>query len=143
MPSKTAPPLGITDIQGLLLHCDVKEIIFWKISASRREAEGPTQQTTAVNWRSDESQMEVHLDANLATEDGEYAVHVSVTFSYDQPLDVSTEIQQEFVEKVGIMTVYPYLRETVTEAAAKLRLAIPTLGLIRAGQVHLTDEPSR
>jgi hypothetical protein len=143
MPSKTAPPLGITDVQGLLLHCDVSEIVFWKISAGRRETEGPDQQTTAVSWCGDESQIEVRLDSTLATEDGEYAVDVSVTFVYDQPLEVSTGIQQEFVEKVGIMTVYPYLREAFTEAAAKLRLAIPTLGLIRAGQVHLTDEPSR
>ena len=62
---------------------------------------------------------------------------VTAVFTLSEKLEVSKEIMQEFVERVGIMTVYPYVREQLFSQARRLGTPAPVLGFLRAGQFSL------
>ena len=53
-------------------------------------------------------------------------------------VDISDAALSEFVERVGVMTVYPYLRESIDQSAAKLGAARPTMKLLRPGDITVS-----
>ncbi len=66
----------------------------------------------------------------------------SAVFTLREPIEASDAIITEFVERVGVMSVYPYLRESITQSGAKLGLDRPVLKLLRPGDIHITVEDS-
>lgn len=43
----------------------------------------------------------------------------------------------EFLERVAMMAVYPFQREALATYATRLRVPVPTLGLVRQGEIDL------
>jgi hypothetical protein len=75
------------------------------------------------------------------------AADIGVAYTFSEPLAVPQEIVAEFVEKVAVMAVFPFLRESVFTTATRLGVAPPVIGLLRAGDFHVeapaaTDPPN-
>lgn len=55
------------------------------------------------------------------------------------------ELHREFIEKVSVMTAFPYLRASVSQLANSLGVAAPPLPMLRQGMFRMgpSDEPDQ
>jgi hypothetical protein len=130
----------IGSAKDLLDLAELSDIVYYAVSATRRDEAGPegTSHEFAIFVLHDGARIEVRCRAVVDTSDAQYVVDASSRFELKHPVEITDDAKQEFVEKVGLMAVYPYIRETVAASAAKLRLAQPLVGLLQAGNVSIT-----
>ncbi|NHA68223.1 hypothetical protein [Phycicoccus flavus] len=150
-------PRLIDDVVDLAALVELRDIIFFQVHAERlssgpgsenelhevnREDEGQ-QIGIQIQERHSETRIEVRCVLHGETRDARYVIDAAAQYEVEAPVVISPEVVEAFVERVGIMAVYPYLREALQSAAAKLRLDAPVLGLLRPGGVKLTTEDPR
>lgn len=58
---------------------------------------------------------------------------VAVTYARETEDVIPEDVQTEFIERVSVMTAFPYLRALVQQMASELRLGDMTLGVLRPG----------
>lgn len=130
----------ITDAKRLLDLTELDSIRFNEVSATRREESRDTEVDIEIRLRRDEREIEVRCAARVIGEDADYRADASAFFSLDGPVDITDAALAEFVERVGVMTVYPYLRESIHQSAAKLGMPQPTMKLLRPGDIKVSVE---
>jgi len=85
-----------------------------------------------------EGVLEVRARFTVDTAEAEYLVVAATQFHYDAAQVRMTEaLGREFAEKVGVMALYPYVREAIQSMSTRLRQEVITLPLMRTGQVSL------
>lgn len=91
--------------------------------------------------RGDDTWLETRARMVLHTEEADLVADAASIFTFAEPLDVAPTAIRDFVEKVGVMAVFPFLREQVFTTATRLGVPAPVVGLLRAGEFHveLTD----
>ncbi|MFS0716699.1 hypothetical protein ABC337_16245 [Arthrobacter sp. 1P04PC] len=62
-------------------------------------------------------------------------------WSASEAITVSGAAMGEFLERVAMMAVYPFQREALATYATRLRVPVPTLGLVRQGEIDLKIDP--
>lgn len=139
----------VEDVHELVQLLELTDCRCYEISGRRREEtqgesrEGLGQslanETVALEVKigSDDTHLEVRLRGSLDRLDVEITADVSCIFTAGEPFKTSTAVRTEFAEKVGVMAVYPYLREAVSDVALRLGAPVPLLSLLRPGQVKL------
>lgn len=127
----------IETIQELLGLTELTEIRTYVLHAERAERPEAEDAKVSISARGDTTWLEVRCRTVVATEEADLTVDRSALFTHAEPLDLSEELVEEFVERVGAMTVYPYLREGVFTLAGQLGIAPPVLALMRAGSVKV------
>lgn len=138
--SDALPPRPVSDARELLDLAELTDIVFYETGA-RRSPDGKEEPLSVrIALRREDLVLEVRCRATLAGAGGEYVADASSVFTLEQPIDASDEVIAEFVERVGVMSVYPYLRESISQSAAKLGLERPILKLLRQNEVHVTVE---
>ena len=137
----------IDEIQGLVDALDLVEIQFVELSAIRQpDRDDDFVTTTAI-------EVAVHRTAvafgqrfrlSACSQAADFVVGVQSTYRAVKPIEFARALGEEFIERVAIMAAYPYLREGLSSAAARLGVEVPLLGLLRAGQFKLDtdDDPS-
>jgi hypothetical protein len=50
---------------------------------------------------------------------------------------VTLGVLEEFVDRVGVMALYPFVRESIFSTATRLRVKAPVLGLLLADAFHV------
>ncbi|MER7751357.1 hypothetical protein [Kitasatospora sp. NPDC097643] len=65
----------------------------------------------------------------LGNTQADFAVDAVAAFSIGEPFELATDLQQRFIEQIGLTVLYPYLRESVHSTAAKLGVDTPVLSL--------------
>lgn len=65
-----------------------------------------------------------------------HSAHTAVWVANTQ-VSVDASCMADFLQRVAFMTVFPYFREAISTFAGRLRVAVPTLGLVRQGDVDL------
>lgn len=70
-------------------------------------------------------------------EDCTIASNYTAVWTAREPISVSGAAMADFLERVAYMSVYPFFREAVSTFATRLRVPVPTLGLVRQGTVDL------
>lgn len=128
----------VTDARELLELAELTDIVFYETSARRNPDVEETALSIEIALRKEEEVLEVRCRAIAAGGGGEYVADASAVFALQEPVDVPDAVMTEFVERVGVMSVYPYLRESITQSGAKLGLDRPVLKLLRPGDVHVT-----
>ncbi|MDR6862165.1 hypothetical protein [Phycicoccus sp. 3266] len=147
----TEAPVGrpIADARELLGHVTLRDILFYRVDAERLEDDAAPEgderdeadTSFAIQERHGPEVMEVRCRLDWAARGGRYTIDAAAQYDFDEPLDLSAEVVREFVERVGVMAVYPFIREALHQAASRLRLDAPILGLLQAGSVRVTDDP--
>ncbi|MGU3586395.1 hypothetical protein ACLBYD_24900 [Rhodococcus sp. C26F] len=132
-------PRAITDARELLELTELTDIVFYEIGARRNPDVEDTPVSIDIALRREELLLEIRCRATVLGGGGEYLVDASAVFTLQEPVQASETAVAEFVERVGVMSVYPYLREAITQSAAKLGLDRPVLRLLRPGDVHVTS----
>lgn len=94
--------------------------------------------TAAIDAAPDQIKTRFMLTFSSAV--GEYYVNLAVRYVFSVPALVPKAVAVEFAEKVGIMTAFPFLREHVYNLASRLGHSVPVLGLLKQGQLTLTND---
>ncbi|WP_337352452.1 hypothetical protein [Pseudarthrobacter sp. CCNWLW207] len=76
--------------------------------------------------------VEVRQRLNVVSDDARFTVDEGVTFEFPGPIEVDQSIRQDFISKVGLMVLHPFMRESLRSLSAKLGVE-PVLLPIRRG----------
>lgn len=134
---------------------ELRDIVFFQVHAERLNstpkgaADGEVQNEPSqrigiqIQERHSETHIEVRCILEGETQDARYVIDAAAQYETETPVEINQDVVEAFVERVGVMAVYPYLREALQSAAAKLRLDAPVLGLLRPGGVKVTPDDPR
>ena len=84
--------------------------------------------------------IEVRVHASIRVRAAEYTVEAATQLHHDPDLDISEDLARDFAERVGVMAIYPYVREAVQSACTRLRQRVVVLPLLRAGDLSLAPK---
>lgn len=87
-----------------------------------------------VSW---DRELETWFRVTIDSEQFTVVATVSVLYTRDGDDVIEPPLQREFIERVSVMTAYPYLRALVQQIASELRVGNLTLGVLRAGQFRV------
>jgi len=77
--------------------------------------------------------MESRFKIKVETTEAAIESDVGVIYRFFEGADLSAEVQRDFIQKVAVMTAYPYLRESVATLASRLGISLAPLGVLRQG----------
>ncbi|MBS6345005.1 MAG: hypothetical protein KH404_04620 [Bifidobacterium pseudolongum] len=77
----------------------------------------------------------------LRSDNAFYEVHYSIDYALEgcAAADVSDELICEFFSRVAFFTIYPYLRASVSQQAARIEEPAPILPIVKAGDVSFNS----
>lgn len=134
------------DARALLALVDLSEVIVYEV-AGRRMADDTrpeeTRQTLNATAAGGSNWLETRCRLYVETHDADLVADFGVRYASSDPFEVSSAGVSDFVEKVGVMAVFPFLRESIQTTATRLGVPAPVLGLLRAGsfQVQVEQPP--
>ncbi|MFC8528402.1 hypothetical protein [Nocardia sp. NPDC057227] len=138
MSDKSSSPGVATDASTLLALSELTDIVFYECSGRRDRDSGEAPLSIQIALGREKLGLEVRCRATIAGAGGEYVADASAVFTFREPVEATEEAITDFAARVGVMAVYPYLRESITQSSAKLGLQRPVLRLLRPGEVSLT-----
>lgn len=137
-------PRQLTDVKELLELSDIRGIDFHEICAKRNpESKGPAEDGADYTVQFDLSDMttptelKIRCRATLTMESSTFVVDVSATYEFSEPVDYSAELRQEFVERVGMMSVYPFIRQNIHALSVQIAETPILLPILRANSIKL------
>ena len=127
-------------LEELVALAELQDVIFYEISGKRTDEEPQDPQALRIEamWRHGDQKLGIRFRASVSGEGGEFLADAEALFNLTEERDLDEGVIGEFVERVGIMVVYPFLRSAVAEMATKLSLPRPVLNLIRASEVQFS-----
>ncbi|MBH0009987.1 hypothetical protein [Salinibacterium sp. SWN1162] len=133
-------------VSELLASGELIDVRFLSFSAALREGEPLDEDSDEIDKDmqvmvgGSPGIIEIRVDFNVTTAEADYAVVAATQFHYDEDeFDVSEEVGKTFAETVGVMAIFPYIREGLQSMSLRLRQEAITLPLLRNGQVVLTN----
>lgn len=127
---------------------ELRDVIYHHVSAERQganeSADKKADHRVEVMARHGQNQqgkneIGVRCRAQVAAAGGRYTAEAEAIFDLSEDVEIADEAMQEFVSRVGVMVVYPYLRAAISDGAARLRLSPPVLQVIKPGGVTLNE----
>lgn len=87
----------------------------------------------------------INLRARLELDgpDAIYVVDAGVFFGIEKPGEVPKNVTFEFINRVAIMALYPFVREGLHELARKIDAKHPLLGLYHPGELTIDVDRAR
>lgn len=150
MPSKAVRRLAA--LEDLISDAELRAISFLEVSGRRKEARAEglgevvdeeSSSKLRVWRRAEGGQFEVRGRIEVEGAEASFVADVSAVFDIEALGELDAETEQEFTERVGIMVIYPYLREAVHQSAQRLAVDIPLLSLmtpVRLRSLHVGEE---
>lgn len=93
--------------------------------------------TPDVAIRTTPTEIETRMRMTIRIGGAAITADISAEHTLDTPCDLRPEVVREFAERVGVMSVYPYLRESLSTTASRFGVDSPLLGLIKPGDVRI------
>lgn len=85
--------------------------------------------------------IEIWFRMQLTNEHMTVRCAVAVVYQREPKDEIDSDVQKDFIERVAVMTAYPYLRAELQHQVADLRLGTLTLGVLRQGEFELVKRP--
>lgn len=76
----------------------------------------------------------------LTSDTSDIRVGVAVLYSRDEDLPISPELGAEFIERVSVMTAFPYLRAQAQRVAADIQVGAISIPVLRQGEFKVDRE---
>ncbi|WP_074345019.1 hypothetical protein [Mycobacteroides abscessus] len=134
--NETSPPV-VADARDLLGITELADITYTRLSAQiSDDDEAPF--AVQILVRQGDNSIEILCKATLSGEGAAYAVDAIGRFNVNHPCEVPQDVLTEFVEKAGIVAVYPYLRNGMVDLASRLALPRPVIPFLRPEGPKLT-----
>src|SRR4051812_11839124 len=114
----------VSEVKEIIAGSQLRSIDFYEVSARRIDAEVAASEDgplgVGVQYRSGDDGFGVRLRGTLTLPLGQ--AEAMVAGEYDMPADLEPRGRalQLFVNEVAVMTLYPYLRESISSVTAKV-----------------------
>lgn len=82
--------------------------------------------------------LDVRCRLTCSANHAQLTVDASATFVATEPVVLDEDVAHRFAEQVGVMALYPYLREAAGDLGRRFGQTV-SLPLLRRGQVRLSD----
>jgi len=133
------PPLEITDTQSLISHAELLDIVTYELQGMRRsDSSYEDPDSMHVSCRQEEMRTEVRVRHRHVQDDADLLADIAAVYEFDMPVKVLPKVMTEFVERVAIMTIIPFLREAIMTTAVRMGVSVPVLAMVRQGTIKLT-----
>lgn len=132
--------LNETDLENLrelIENSSLRSIECYEVTARRYDLQPDAevdpeegQLTIVVQQRADDDSFGVRLVANVTVPIGEATASVAGEYDLLNGYEPSARTRQMFANEVGVMTVFPYLREAISSTTARVfgePLILPTV----------------
>ncbi|WP_406203205.1 hypothetical protein OH807_26330 [Kitasatospora sp. NBC_01560] len=131
-----------TTFDELSAVTELEDVTFLEVSGRRlfdqqeprTDADSRTTLSVWLRGGDDGTTLEVRCRLELGSAQADFAVDAAAAFSVRAPFELTPEVQQEFLDRIGVTVLYPYLREALQGTAAKLGVDTPVLSLRGPGQ---------
>lgn len=131
--------ISAADVLGV---SELTDIVVYEVAARRLPDDGADVEPAdefSVNARSANESFETRGRLYLRTTEAEFVVEVGAIYILTDSVRLPPHVAAEFIERVGVMALYPFVREQVFSAARRLGVGAPILGLLRAGQFRVAQ----
>jgi preprotein translocase subunit SecB len=135
--------------ERLVKITELRDVIYHRVSAQRQgdndgADEKPAHRIEVMarhgQNRQGKSEIGVRCRAEVTAAGGRYTADAEAIFDIAEEVEIAEAAVQEFVSRVGVMVVYPYLRAAISDGAARLRLSPPVMQVIKPGGVILSQQ---
>lgn len=143
----TAPDKKVESLPDLVAAVELVGVTFIELRAERvapREVDPDSMQIAIAQEVSSEV-ITLSFQGIIKMETADLVAAVQTRFAFTNPTDASSipePVLEEFIEKLGIMTAYPYIRQGIHTLSTMLGIAPVTVGLLRAGTFELNANDS-
>lgn len=151
----------IESVAELIERAQLHEVVILRVAADRRgsrsmrtdslpeelHAPDSVEESAAVNLatRLSATTLVVTLEAHACNAYADFQVDAQAVFVLPAPVALGKEaIVHDFTEKIGAITVFPYIRAAVASLAGQLSVPASPLPLLHSGgmELHSEGEPS-
>lgn len=141
----TTKPKAVKSAVELLSYVELTDITHYEVLGKRRATEPedgfePGARDPEVMVRKEDGTLETRVRLTFEAVDARLVADVSAIYTLSEPLEISEEAISEFLERVGVMAVFPYLRAALHGSAAQLGVDVPVLGLLRPSSLRVTPD---
>lgn len=137
----------IADVQAIIAASELRSVEYYEMSGRRYDATQSAEEAETgelrivVQQRADVDSFGVRLNATLTLSIGEAQVSVAGEYALTEELELTTRSVQLFANEVGVMTVYPYLREAVATITGRVFKQPLHMQMITRGDIVTEVEP--
>lgn len=134
---------AVSAVEQLIRLAEIRDVIFHEVRARRSSEQENEDIDLEVMFRENDRELGIRCRATVTAPGAEFIVDAEALFELEKPVQIQPEVVKQFVERVGVMVLYPYLRSAVSDAAAKLAVHRPVMRLLRLGDVQLQGAGQR
>ncbi|GEM_PF-1088817 len=126
------------DASELLRCVELTGIRSYALAGRRADAdEASAEVAPEVAIRLSPTQMEVRMRVEVSTSAAVLEADMAAVYDLTTPANLWAHVVYEFVERVAVMAIYPFVRESVFATASRMGVAPPVLGMMRAGEFSI------
>lgn len=133
----------VHELHRLLDVIELVDVSLQRVSGEVHEDEQPAAEpdvTFQVFKREEDAHLVIRCVIEVTTHEARFVADVSCRYAYQSRVAVDPPVLDEFMSDVGVLTAFPFVREAVHQTAARMRVAAPVLGLLKAGQIDLVSD---
>lgn len=133
----------ISTVKELIANGAISDVRFLRMNAELRDepdetfGEDDVRQSMQLNFRSLDDTIEFRLVSRVKTRLCEYEV-VAATQVAAPGFKIDDSLAEEFTSRIGFTVVYPYVREAIHTASARLRVENVVIPLVDPESVSLS-----
>lgn len=148
----------IDSVEELVRVAEISQVIFHEVSARRLASGGGDEVNDDVDVppalqvavRMGDRELEVRCRVDGEFHGGKYVADVSACYALQfgesvpsgGQVSIGQDVTDAFVSNVGIMALYPFLREAIHQSGSRLGLQPPLLPLLRLGSFEAVADGS-
>lgn len=143
---KSEAPIDVGSAVELIDLLEFESVIFLQLAATRisdTEAtstqDGSVEPELQVMVKNEDDILSVRCVATVSSPDARYVADAVATFRAAHPLNVDPSVHREFVERAGLISLYPFVRQAIFDLSTRLGSGEVLLGLFRPGRIRLDD----
>ena len=135
-------PTKITLIEELVAEAELTSVIPYEVSAKRidgGEWKDEPASSIGVAIHVEPQEIAARMTQTVDTGEAVLVADFAICYTLNQPLDIPQPIAVDFVERVAVMALIPFVRESIFTSAARLGMKAPLLAMVRQGQITLGE----
>lgn len=120
---------------------ELVDVVFHEVAGRRSNEHSGEPEPFLIRamYRQEENELGIRFQVTVGGYGGIYTADAEAIFALEKPAEIDPSTRQEFIERVAMMAVYPYLRAAIADIATRLSLRRPVLSLLRPGDLKLQE----
>lgn len=86
----------------------------------------------------DVSHIVTRFRATIEARDADYVADFGLRYDFAEPLALEQDAIEGLLNRVAVMSAWPFIREAVATTAARMELEVPVLGLLKQGEFRVS-----